>query len=136
MTDAHPVPRFGRLLRKLRQYRGKSQLDLALDAEMDLSYVSMLESGRRTNPSSKTVQRLAEALNLSGVVLELFKREAAMAKGMLRTEEETRDFDRILQIALILQEGEEQKREEIRKTLDRLIKQSPPLEPALARERT
>lgn len=135
MGEKLPQPRFGRLLRKLRKYHRKSQLGLALDAEIDFSYVSMLESGKRTNPSSETLEKLTKALGLSGVVLELFKREAAMAKGMLRTEEETEDFDRILRIALLLEESKEGKREEIRRALDDLIERTADLPAVLVGKR-
>lgn len=53
----------GKNVRKYRKLRGLTQEQLALDAEMERSYVSDLERGTR-NPSVKAVGRLAEALNV------------------------------------------------------------------------
>jgi transcriptional regulator with XRE-family HTH domain len=53
----------GRNIRALRQRRGLSQEELALEAEMKRSYVSDLERGTR-NPSVKAVGRLAKALGV------------------------------------------------------------------------
>jgi len=53
----------GKNVRKYRKLRGLTQEQLALDAEMERSYVSDLERGTR-NPSVKAVARLAEALNI------------------------------------------------------------------------
>lgn len=51
---------FGRRLRLLRKARGLTQRDLAGD-ELSVSYVSLLEAGRRT-PTPETVRILADAL--------------------------------------------------------------------------
>jgi transcriptional regulator with XRE-family HTH domain len=53
----------GPLLKEWRTVRGKSQLDLALDAEVSARHLSFLESGR-ARPSAEMVLRLAEALGL------------------------------------------------------------------------
>ena len=121
MATMVEVSRFGFLLRQLRVYRQLSQLSLAIEADVDISYICMLEKGKRTNPSCDVMLKLAEALSLKGAVLELFKREAAMAKNMLKTEEETEDFKRVLQISLMLEEGGESAKAEIRTTLNELI---------------
>lgn len=55
-------------VRKYRKLRGLTQEQLALDAEMERSYVSDLERGTR-NPSVKAVGRLAEALNIEPYLL-------------------------------------------------------------------
>jgi transcriptional regulator with XRE-family HTH domain len=60
-TDHAP---FGTLLREARKLRHRSQLDLALQAEVSQRHLSFLESGR-AQPSRAMVVTLAEALDLS-----------------------------------------------------------------------
>lgn len=50
-------------VRKFRKLRGLTQEQLALDTEMERSYVSDLERGTR-NPSVRAVDRLAKALSV------------------------------------------------------------------------
>ncbi|GAN78222.1 transcriptional regulator XRE [Acidisphaera rubrifaciens HS-AP3] len=68
----HPVRRpggspvaapVGALLRAWRQRRRRSQLDLALDAEVSARHLSFVESGR-ARPSREMVLRLAETLDV------------------------------------------------------------------------
>src|SRR5262245_32947169 len=54
---------FGNRLRHWRRVRGKSQLDLALDARTTPRYVSFVETGR-SRPSRQMVVRLARALDV------------------------------------------------------------------------
>ena len=51
-----------RNLRKLRVRRGLSQENLAVDAEIDRTYVSRLERGLE-NPTVAVLERLADALD-------------------------------------------------------------------------
>src|SRR3954464_10100451 len=53
----------GALLRAWRQRRRRSQLDLALDAEVSQRHLSFVESGRAM-PSREMVLRLAETLDV------------------------------------------------------------------------
>jgi transcriptional regulator with XRE-family HTH domain len=53
----------GELLRYWRRLRGKSQLDLAIDAMTTPRYVSFVETGR-SQPSRQMVVRLARALDI------------------------------------------------------------------------
>jgi transcriptional regulator with XRE-family HTH domain len=53
----------GAQLRAWRQQRRRSQLDLALDAELSQRHLSFIESGR-ANPSREMVLRLAETLDI------------------------------------------------------------------------
>lgn len=55
--------RFGPLLRRWRQTRRLSQLDLAVEAEVSSKHVSFLETGRST-PSRQMVLRLADVLDV------------------------------------------------------------------------
>jgi len=52
-----------RNIRKLRVERGISQENLAVDAEIDRTYVSRLERGLE-NPTIAVLERLAEALEV------------------------------------------------------------------------
>lgn len=63
-APASPAPApVGALLRAWRQRRRRSQLDLALDAEISQRHLSFVESGRAT-PSREMVLRLAEQLEV------------------------------------------------------------------------
>jgi transcriptional regulator with XRE-family HTH domain len=58
-----PASPFGALLRHWRRDRGRSQLDLAIEAETSPRHVSFIETGR-SRPGRELVLRLAEALEL------------------------------------------------------------------------
>jgi transcriptional regulator with XRE-family HTH domain len=58
-----PARPFGPLISKWRRARGKSQLDLALDAEVSARHLSFLETGR-ANPSRQMVLNLAAVLDV------------------------------------------------------------------------
>lgn len=55
---------FGQALRSLRTKRKWSQTDLALRAEVDRNYISLIELGKNS-PSVRLVFRLCDALNIS-----------------------------------------------------------------------
>ena len=57
------VQLLGKNVRQFRKERGMTQEELALEAEMERSYVSDLERGTR-NPSVRALGRLAEALKI------------------------------------------------------------------------
>ncbi|WP_267960601.1 helix-turn-helix domain-containing protein [Sphingopyxis sp. NFH-91] len=57
------VQLLGKNVRKHRKLKGMTQEQLALEAEMERSYVSDLERGTR-NPSVRALGRLAEALSV------------------------------------------------------------------------
>jgi len=67
---------FGRLLRELREERGLSQSQLALDSGLDQTFVSLLERGRR-QPSLITMFALCDAL---GVAPETIVRRLSLAR--------------------------------------------------------
>lgn len=54
----------GRNVRRLRQAKGLTQEQLAVDAKLDLTYVGGIERGKR-NPSVKVMARIAEALGVA-----------------------------------------------------------------------
>lgn len=55
---------FGAILRELRKERGLTQETLAFDAELDRTYISLLELGQ-CGPSLDTMLVLARAMNIS-----------------------------------------------------------------------
>jgi transcriptional regulator with XRE-family HTH domain len=63
LAAPQPVGEVGTRIRQVRRERGLSQLDLAGD-ELSASYVSLLESGKRT-PTPHVVELLAERLGTS-----------------------------------------------------------------------
>ena len=54
---------FGQVLREFRNEAGISQEKLAMECELDRTYISMLERGLR-QPSLKTIFVLAKALHI------------------------------------------------------------------------
>jgi len=54
---------FGENLKKIRNERNFSQEELAYKAELDRTYISGLECGKR-NPTLKIIVKLANALNM------------------------------------------------------------------------
>src|SRR5262249_35187188 len=87
---------FGRALREARDWRGLTQEELAADAELDRTYPSLLERGKRT-PTLTVVYVLAKVLRTSMTKLsarteeELEKIEAAAiaAKAQAEAQAET-----------------------------------------------
>lgn len=63
MEGATSSPRVGPLLREWRERRGRTQLDLALDASISARHLSFVETGR-SNPSPEMVLLLAERLEV------------------------------------------------------------------------
>src|SRR2546428_796581 len=59
---------FGQVLREQRTVRGLSQEDLALNADVDRTFVSQMERGIR-QPTITTIMKLAEALGIQASAL-------------------------------------------------------------------
>ena len=55
---------FGEELRELRNKHGFSQESLALECELDRTFISLLERGQR-QPTLSTLFKLAEALDIA-----------------------------------------------------------------------
>ena len=68
----------GEILRRWRAVRGKSQLDLALDANVSTRHLSFIETGRSC-PSREMLVALSEALDIP-----LRERNALLLAGGLR----------------------------------------------------
>jgi transcriptional regulator with XRE-family HTH domain len=69
---------FGRVLRERRIAAGLSQEKLALEADVDRTFVSLLERGGR-QPTLSTLWRLTEALGIAPS--ELVRSVEKLAKG-------------------------------------------------------
>jgi len=55
----------GQMLKRLREERNISQLQLAQQAGVAQGYISDLEAGTKANPSVDVLKKLAKALNCS-----------------------------------------------------------------------
>jgi transcriptional regulator with XRE-family HTH domain len=55
---------FARMLKRLRERRKLTQLELARRARVPQGYISALESGEKTNPGLDVLRRLARALGV------------------------------------------------------------------------
>lgn len=64
MNDAQILKLFGRQLQAARNAKGWSQEKLAIEAELDRTYVSSVERGRR-NISIINIYKLANALDVT-----------------------------------------------------------------------
>ena len=79
MNEQEYFEAFALNLKKLRKKVKKTQMDVAIDAEMSLSYYSGLEQGKQ-NPTLKQLRRLAEVLDCEVKNLVKFKTLAPKAK--------------------------------------------------------
>lgn len=63
---------FGAILRRLRKHVGLSQEQLALEADLQRNYISLMELGRY-QPTITTLFKVAQALKVSpsSIILEL-----------------------------------------------------------------
>jgi transcriptional regulator with XRE-family HTH domain len=59
----------GSMLKGLREGRHLNQVELAKKASVTTAYISMLEAGKKRNPSLAVLQRLAKALNVPTATL-------------------------------------------------------------------
>ena len=76
-----PDQAFGQALRSLRTRRKWSQTDLALRADVDRNYISLIELGKNS-PSIRMVFRLCEALDTlpSDMIKEVERRLKASVR--------------------------------------------------------
>ncbi|PQA82481.1 XRE family transcriptional regulator [Limnohabitans sp. TS-CS-82] len=77
-----PDQAFGQALRNLRTKRKWSQTDLALRADADRNYISLIELGRNS-PSVRMVFRLCDALDIapSDLIKDVERRIALQKKA-------------------------------------------------------
>lgn len=70
----------GRALSLCRTQRGLTQAQLASEAGLSVSYLSLLEQGKRRDPTLSTIQRLAEALQIpTGILFYLAANDTELA---------------------------------------------------------
>ena len=67
MTDHDFLIQLGKRIATLRKAKGYSQLDLGSIIDMEKSNLSAIENGRQ-NPSSLTLKKIADALQVKVVV--------------------------------------------------------------------
>ena len=77
-----PDQAFGQALRSLRTKRKWTQTDLALRADVDRNYVSLIELGRNS-PSVRMMYRLCDALDIkpSDLLKDVERRMHVQAKA-------------------------------------------------------
>ena len=61
--DKEYLQNFGANLKKIREDKGFTQAQLAIDSDLDISYISRIENGR-ISPSLIYITHLAEALGV------------------------------------------------------------------------
>ena len=64
MATEDVCKRFGRRLRKIRRARAWTQIDLAVHAGLQRSFISRLENGH-TEPCLRTLETFADAFEIS-----------------------------------------------------------------------
>lgn len=67
-SDDTVVKRLGNRMKEIRKERGMTQLDVAIKSGMEENAYQRIESGR-TNPSVKTVNKIADALEVEIKIL-------------------------------------------------------------------
>ena len=72
---------FAKALRTARAARGLSQKQLAAQAELDSSFISLLESGQRT-PSTATLEAISKALEVPMYLIMLLASEPEDLRGL------------------------------------------------------
>jgi transcriptional regulator with XRE-family HTH domain len=81
-NSSHFAITFGSVLRRLRKAAGMSQEALALEAELQRNYVSLMELGRY-QPTLATIFKLADALKMPPSLL-VAQVEVALTTGHKR----------------------------------------------------
>lgn len=73
---------FGKVLKDQRKKKGLSQDALATDSDLDRTYISQLERGKRT-PSIETLFKIAQALGVtaSGMIRDVEKLGGSRSKS-------------------------------------------------------
>jgi len=78
------IATFAQLVRYYRQERGITQQQIAQQAGLSASYMTLLETGRRKNPSWRTVLKLAEAFGLNARERRALIRSAGYSEDTVR----------------------------------------------------
>jgi transcriptional regulator with XRE-family HTH domain len=66
-----PKKGLGKMLKRIREEKGLTQVELAQKSGVTREYITMIETGARKNPTVDTLKRLAKALKVKvGELLE------------------------------------------------------------------
>ncbi len=76
-----PAEAFGKVLKKIRKKSGLSQEQLALQSDLDRTFISLLERGKR-QPSLTSILEVAERLNTTASELIRLTVELLNEDGM------------------------------------------------------
>lgn len=90
---------FGAALFALRTRNGISQVQLARTSNLSRAYVSTVENGRRRPPPPKTIERLADALDLKQEEREILRLRGTIERAYDFAKRETdASFDGCMRI--------------------------------------
>jgi DNA polymerase V len=89
MTKSENELKFGQALKEARLVKGMSQEELALESELDRTYVSMLERDVK-NPTLGTISKLAKSLGITP--LQLVMRSQQLSGGDFISKSTKRNF--------------------------------------------
>lgn len=71
----------GPTVKKIRQQRGLSQSELAAAVDMSVSYLSLIETAKRT-PNLEVVEKIAKALNIPLNIFVFLASDKAELEGL------------------------------------------------------
>lgn len=91
---------FGSVVVGFRRSRGWSQKRLALEADLDQSYLAGIESGRRPPPRDAVVKRLTNALKLSPEESQGFQRTLVVARAVRVVERVDSNLGQVLALLI------------------------------------
>lgn len=72
----------GRAIALCRKQRGLKQAELADLAGLSVSYLSLLEQNKRTDPSLSTIQKIAEGLRVPSGILFFLAADSTELSGL------------------------------------------------------
>jgi transcriptional regulator with XRE-family HTH domain len=90
---------YGRAIKKVRAVRGISQKKLAKLAELDASYISMIENGHRI-PSIEALESLSKALDVPMYLIPLLGSDPEDLRGGIPASEAESLADNLLQLVV------------------------------------
>lgn len=104
--------RYGKAIKIARTAKSKSQRDLAIEAGLDPSYISLMEAGKRT-PSLPVLEKISNALSIPVHLLILLGSENSDLRNI--SEAQAGSLGRLL--VALLQEDEDDYKPENNTTL-------------------
>jgi len=98
-----PPKRLAVILREARQRQAMNQVELGKKARVTTAYISLLESGKKTNPSVAVLHRIADALDIPASELLTDERPLTRRqkyRGMVEAMRAAQRFEEALDRAL------------------------------------